>query len=126
MGPGYSGAVVSMSREDFEDEAGQALDLIPPEFLDRLKNIAILVEDEPAPDQPETLLGLYEGIPLTERLDSWAYGSLPDRITLFQGPLQRMSRTTQELREQIAITMVHEIGHYFGIDDERLHELGWG
>lgn len=115
-----------MSREEFETEAGNALDLIPPEFLNRLHNIAILVEDEPGPDQPETLLGLYEGIPLTERLDSWAYGSLPDRITLFQGPLQRMSRDTQELREQIAITMVHEIGHYFGIDDDRLHELGWG
>lgn len=115
-----------MSRDEFEDEAGRALDLIPPELLNRLTNVAILVEDEPPAEQPATLLGLYEGIPLTERLDSWAYGSLPDRITLFQGPLQRMCRTSAELREQIAITMVHEIGHYFGIDDDRLHELGWG
>ena len=118
--------MVERGREEFEDEAGKALDLIPPELLNRINNVAILVEDEPGAGQPATLLGLYEGVPLTERLDSWAYGTLPDRITLFQGPLQRMSRDAEELRQQIAITMVHEIGHYFGIDDERLHELGWG
>lgn len=115
-----------MSRDEFEDEAGKALDLIPPEFLERLNNIALMVEDEPRDDQPKTLLGLYEGIPLPERTDAWAYGSLPDRITLFQGPLQRICRSTEELREQIAVTLIHEIGHYFGIDDDRLHELGWG
>ncbi|CAG7572898.1 putative Zn-dependent protease with MMP-like domain [Barrientosiimonas humi] len=114
-----------MSRAEFEDEAGQALDLIPPELLARLQNIAILVEDDPPVDQPN-LLGLYVGVPLPERTDSWAYGSLPDRITLFQRPLERISATREELREQIAVTVVHEIGHYFGIDDDRLHELGWG
>lgn len=114
-----------MSRAEFEEVAGDALDLIPPELLNRISNVAILVEDEPPADQPG-LLGLYEGIPLPNRLDSYAYGSLPDRITLFQGSLQRYCRTQEELRQQIAVTVVHEIGHYFGIDDDRLHELGWG
>lgn len=114
-----------MSRSEFENVAGEALDLIPAELLDRISNVAIIVEDEPPADQPN-LLGLYHGIPLPERLDSYAYGSLPDTITLYQGSLQRYSRTTEELRQQIAVTVVHEIGHYFGIDDDRLHELGWG
>lgn len=115
-----------MSRKQFEEEAGLALDLVPPEFLDRLSNIAIIVEDEPGPDQPDSLLGLYEGVPLPERTSDWGHPTFPDRITLFQGPLQRLCRDTEELRQEIAVTLIHEIGHYFGIDDERLHELGWG
>lgn len=123
--PVYGGPVVTISRAEFEDEAGQALDQIPEEFLRQLNNIALLVEDEAPPDQPG-LLGLYEGVPLPERTGGYAYGPLPDKITLFQGPLQRVSGTRAELRHQIAVTVVHEIGHYFGIDDDRLHELGWG
>lgn len=114
-----------MSRAEFEEVAGEALDLIPADLLDRISNVAIVIEDDPPADQPN-LLGLYQGIPLPERLDSYGYGSLPDKITLFQGSLQRFSHSTEELKQQIAVTVVHEIGHYFGIDDDRLHELGWG
>ncbi|WP_040385559.1 metallopeptidase family protein [Demetria terragena] len=115
-----------MSREEFENAAGEALDLVPSEFMNRLTNIAIVVEDEPGPDQPANLLGLYEGVPLPERTSDWGHPTFPDRITLFQAPLQRICRDVEELREQIAVTLIHEIGHYFGIDDDRLHELGWG
>ena len=87
-----------------------------------LENVAIMVEDEPPPDEPD-LLGLYDGVPLTER-DRWGL-ELPDRITIFQGPLQRMCESEAELREEIAITVVHELAHHFGIDDDRLEQLGW-
>ena len=72
------------------------------------------------------LLGLYVGVALPDRGDGYGWGSLPDRIYLFSGPIQRLSRTREEVVEQIRVTLLHEIGHYFGIDDDRLHELGWG
>ncbi|MBC9957593.1 metallopeptidase family protein [Yimella sp. cx-51] len=118
-----------MSREQFEDVVADALDEIPQELLDRLDNVVFLIEDEPTDEQRPPhgdLLGLYVGIPLPERLDSYHYGSMPDRIYLFQGPLTRHSRDRDNLVEQIRVTTLHEIGHYFGIDDDRLHELGWG
>jgi predicted Zn-dependent protease with MMP-like domain len=102
----------------------EALDAIPSRLLDLLDNVAIMVEDEPPPDEPD-LLGLYDGTPLTERDSWWGAGSLPDRILIFQGPLERMCSDLEELRDEIAVTVVHEIAHYFGIDDDRLHELGW-
>jgi predicted Zn-dependent protease with MMP-like domain len=111
-----------VSRAVFEAAVDDALTLIPQELLDQLDNVAILVEDEPPSDDPH-LLGLYEGTPLTER-DGWGL-ELPDRITLFQGPLERFCADITDLREQIAVTVVHEVAHYFGIDDDRLHELGW-
>ena len=89
-----------------------------------LDNVVFLVEDEPPADEPD-LLGIYDGTPLTERGDAWA-GSLPDRITIYRGPLQRMCEDRDELLDEIAITVVHEIAHHFGIDDDRLHDLGWG
>ena len=92
--------------------------------MDRLDNVVFLVEDEPPADDPE-LLGVYDGVPLTERDTFWG-GTLPDRITIFSGPLQRMCHDRDELLDEIAITVVHEIAHHFGIDDDTLHELGWG
>ena len=83
-----------------------------------------LVEDEPPQDDPD-LLGVYEGTPLTERGDGWA-GALPDRIILFRGPLGRMCADREELLDEIAVTVVHEVAHHFGIDDVTLHRLGWG
>ncbi|TQM96485.1 putative Zn-dependent protease with MMP-like domain [Ornithinimicrobium humiphilum] len=113
-----------MSREEFEIAVGDALDLVPEQLMDQLDNVVFLVEDEPPDDDPE-LLGVYDGVPLTERDQMWG-GQLPDRITIFRGPLVRMCVDREELLDEIAITVVHEIAHHFGIDDDTLHELGWG
>ena len=113
-----------MTREEFEDAVGDALDQVPPELMDLLDNVVFFVEDEPPDDDPE-LLGVYDGTPLTERDLSWG-GTMPDRITIFRGPTLRMCRDRQEVIEEVAVTVVHEIAHHFGIDDERLHDLGWG
>lgn len=111
-----------MSRERFEELVGDALDEVPAELLDRMRNVVVLVEDDPP--QPG-LLGLYEGHALTDR--GWDYsGVLPDRITIYRHPLLRMCATEDEVVEEVAVTVVHEIAHHFGIDDARLHELGWG
>ena len=114
-----------ISAEAFEDLVAQALDDVPEELMALLNNVVFFVEPEPDPDDPE-LLGVYEGVPLTERDSGWGAGSLPDRIVLFSGPLSRMCADLEELREEVAITVVHEIAHHFGIDDARLHALGWG
>lgn len=116
--------VVEMSREDFEDAVRDALDEIPPELGAMMDNVVVLVEDDPPADDPE-LLGLYEGTPLTERGDVWASGALPDRITVFRRPTLALCEDRDEVVEEVAVTVVHEIAHHFGIDDARLHELGW-
>ena len=118
-----------MTREAFEEAVSEALDLIPQELADRMDNVVVLVEDEPTAEQlageEEDLLGIYEGTPLTERDSWWAAGSLPDRITIFRGPTMRMCESEDEVVEEVAVTVVHEIAHHFGIGDDRLHELGW-
>ncbi|GID29078.1 metallopeptidase family protein [Paractinoplanes brasiliensis] len=112
-----------MSRERFEDLVGEALDEVPAELLKVMDNVVIVVEDDP-PDG-EDLLGLYEGTALTER--GWDYaGVLPDRITIYRNPTLRVCDTETDVIDEVAITVVHEIAHHFGIDDHRLHELGWG
>jgi len=115
---------VKISDKDFDALVGEALDTIPESFWDRIDNVVVMVEDEPPDDEPD-LLGVYDGIPLSER-DSWYSGVLPDRVVLFRGPLKRLCQDRAELEEEIAITVVHEIGHFFGIDDDELDELGWG
>ncbi len=117
-----AGEPLVMSREEFEDAVGDSLDLVPEPLMARLDNVVFLVEDEPPPDEPD-LLGLYDGIPLTER--DWG-AQLPDRIFIYRGPLLRLCTDRDELLDEIAVTVVHEIAHHFGIDDARLHELGWG
>ncbi|MDT0214820.1 metallopeptidase family protein [Rothia sp. ARF10] len=112
-------------QEEFESIVEEALDDVPEELMGMLDNVVFLVEDEPPADDPE-LLGVYDGIPLTERDSGWGLGNLPDRITLFRGPLTRMCDDLDDLRDEIAVTVVHEIAHHFGIDDATLHELGWG
>ena len=106
----------------FEQLAGDALDELPEALGRLLDNVVIIVEDQ-HPD--EDLLGLYEGIPLTER-DDYGDLTLPDRITLYRLPLCDIAEDDDHLREEILITVVHEVAHHFGIDDDRLHELGWG
>ena len=113
-----------MSREQFEDAVSEALDRIPGDLARMMNNVVVLVEDDP-PDGAGDLLGLYEGTPLTERDGWWAAGSLPDRITIFRNPTLAACDTAEEVVEEVRVTVVHEIAHHFGIDDERLHELGW-
>ena len=119
------GCVVEMSRAEFEDAVRDALDEIPPELARLIDNVVVLVEDEAPSDDPE-LLGLYEGTPLTERGEWWAAGSLPDRITIYRNPTLAICEDRDEVVEEVAVTVVHEVAHHFGIDDDRLHELGWG
>jgi predicted Zn-dependent protease with MMP-like domain len=121
---GEDGGVAEVSRERFEELVGEALDSVPPELLALVDNCVVLVEEEPPADDPE-LLGLYEGTPLTERDGWWAAGSLPDRITIFRNPTLQACETAEEVVEEVRVTVVHEIAHHFGIDDGRLHELGW-
>jgi predicted Zn-dependent protease with MMP-like domain len=115
---------VDMSRERFEELVGEALDEVPVELLNLMNNVVILVEDEP-PDGGGDVLGLYEGHALTER--GWNYaGVLPDRITIYRIPTLTICESETDVIDEVAITVVHEIAHHFGIDDHRLHELGWG
>ena len=106
----------------FEALVAEALDALPAELGDLMDNVAVVVEDR---HPHEDLLGLYEGVPLTERDD---YGGLvmPDKISLYRLPLCEICRDEDELVEEIAVTVVHEVAHHFGIDDDALHEWGWG
>jgi len=119
-----------MKRELFERLVADALATIPRRFRAAMANLAIVVEDEPSPEllgemevePPDTLLGLYQGIPLTER--RWDYGNaLPDRILLFQGPLERESEDEDDLIVAIGETLIHEIGHYFGLSEEEIEQI---
>jgi predicted Zn-dependent protease with MMP-like domain len=116
--------VLNIERGEFENLVAEALDLLPPELTALMNNVAVFVEDEAPPDDPE-LLGVYDGVPLPER-DGWYTGVLPDRITIFRFPILRICETTAEVVEEVEITVVHEIAHHFGIDDARLDELGYG
>ena len=113
-----------MPPERFDELVAEALDDVPPELAAMMDNVVVLVEDEP-PDGDPHLLGLYVGIALTSR--DWGYGGvLPDRITIFRKAILRMCATEDEVVDEVHITVVHEIAHHFGIDDDRLHALGYG
>lgn len=113
-----------MTPEEFEDHVSQALDLVPVELLDMIDNCVVLVEADP-PSGLSGLLGLYEGIPLTERNSSYSL-ALPDRIFIFRNPILEYCQSWDQVVHEIRITVIHEIAHHFGIDDARLHELGYG
>lgn len=113
--------MIDIAPEVFDELVGTALDAVPPELTGYMTNVVVVVEDT-AP--VEGLLGLYEGIPLTERDHSYA-GVLPDRITLYRTEICAICDTYQCVVDEIKITVVHEIGHHFGIDDDRLRRLGW-
>jgi predicted Zn-dependent protease with MMP-like domain len=117
--------VVEMPEPEFEEAIADALDSIPTELTSILTNVVILVEADPPPEHPD-VFGLYEGVPLTERDSWWAAGSLPDRITIFRNPILAACTTVDQVLDEVRITVVHEIAHHFGIDDDRLDELGWG
>jgi predicted Zn-dependent protease with MMP-like domain len=114
-----------MSREEFEDAVADALDSVPPELARQMSNVVVLVEDEDDAAGGAPLLGLYEGTPLTRRGDGWTW-ALPDRITVFRNPILAICRSREDVVREVRVTVIHEIAHHFGIDDARLHELGWG
>ncbi|MDT5014647.1 MAG: hypothetical protein QOD39_807, partial [Mycobacterium sp.] len=120
---GSSHVAVRMSPQRFDELVSDALDLIPAELAAAIDNVVVLVEGRNA-DEPG-LLGLYHGVALTER-DSWYAGSLPDTITIYRDALLEVCEDENEVVDEVAITVIHEIAHHFGIDDDRLHELGWG
>lgn len=113
--------MIVVDPESFEQMVATALDSLPREFADLMKNVAVIVEHNPG---PRGLLGLYEGIPLTNRTTNYA-GVLPDRITIYRLAICAICRNEAEVVEQVRRTVIHEVGHYFGISDERLRELGW-
>lgn len=113
---------MDLSREQFEDLVGEALDTIPEELARLMDNVVVLVEDRPPAGR--RLLGLYYGVPLTSRGHNYS-GMLPDTIHIYRLPIQRMCHTEEEIVEQVRITVVHEVAHHFGISDARLHELGY-
>ena len=112
-----------MDVAEFDALVDRALDGIPDELARLVRNVVVLVEEEPPADDPD-LLGLYEGVALTERWGEPVM-ELPDRILVFRGPLLDMCESIAEVEEEVRITVVHEIAHHFGIDDDRLHELGY-
>ena len=123
-----------MERDHFRELVREALDTLPRELLARVQNVEMVIEWRPtAADRHRagigpgsTLLGLYHGVPLPDRGHEGYNLVLPDKISIYQGPIESICRTDDEVREQVRTTVLHEIGHYFGIDDDRLHELGMG
>lgn len=122
--PGTISFVIDISRQRFEELVAEALDEIPEPLAKAMDNVVVLVEDDP----PErSLLGLYEGHMLTNRGTDYGIGMpLPDRIFIFRNPILRICRSERDVVREVAVTVVHEIAHHFGIEDDRLHELGWG
>ena len=119
-----------MDDASFRDLVAEALDSLPEDITDLMDNVEVVVEDEPPAEslatlgRGGTLLGEYRGFPLTER--ARYENALPDKISIFKGPIERLSTSPDEIREQVRKTVIHEIGHHFGIDERRLEELGWG
>ena len=119
-----------MTREQFQRLVAEAVMLIPKRFRREMKNLALVVEEEPSADlltemeiePPDSLYGLYQGVPLPER--TWAFGNnLPDRITLFQRPIEEDCEDEDEVRAVIGETLIHEVGHYFGMSEEEIEEI---
>lgn len=113
---------MEMSPDDFEDLVSDELDRLPEDMLAGLDNVVFVVEDEP--EDGSDLFGVYDGIAATER-GQYGFGELPDRIVVFRNAHLAECGTEDELRDEVHTTLVHEIGHFYGIDDDRLHELGW-
>jgi predicted Zn-dependent protease with MMP-like domain len=114
---------MDIDEAGFEELVARALDGVPPELAALMDNVVVLIEPEPPSVEPD-LLGLYDGVPLTERDSSYTFRE-PDRILIFRGPLTRMCESPDELVDEVRITVVHEIAHHFGIDDRALHDLGY-
>ena len=120
---------VDVDAEEFEELVAEALDGLPPELGSLMDNVAVMVQDWPTPDQlggrRGTLLGLYEGIALTRRSPLSYAGTMPDRITIFRGPIAQRAQNHDDLMSLVRRTVIHEVAHHFGLSDARLEELGW-
>lgn len=120
---------LEMSDDEFEQLVEQAIDAIPKAAFAVMDNVIFFIEDEysPRPGEPKNLeiLGQYEGVALTERDLGWSAGALPDQITIFKNPTLRACKTREDVVREIGVTVMHEVAHHFGIDDHRLHALGW-
>lgn len=126
-----------MTDEEFEEAVQQAIDSVPEEFLDGLENVVFLVEDEPSEElladevdglftEQGDLLGVYEGLSLLERADGYGFpGDYPDSITIFKGPHERLDDSRDVVLEEVRRTVVHEIGHYFGMDERQIDDMGY-
>ncbi len=121
----HNGLMVAMTPAEFEQAVDDALDMVPDELLDLMDNVVILIEDDSPQGEPD-VLGLYDGVSLTDRGADWGFGELPDRIFIYRNPTLKMCASADEVRDEVAVTVVHEIAHHFGIDDARLDALGWG
>ncbi|HPG75169.1 MAG TPA: metallopeptidase family protein [Rhodoglobus sp.] len=115
--------VDELDEDAFERLVVDELDLLPDDMVDGLENVVFVTESRPE-DGSLDLLGLYDGVAMTER-GAYGFGELPDRIVLYREPLLAISEDLQELKDQIHVTLVHEIAHFYGLDDDQLHELGW-
>jgi predicted Zn-dependent protease with MMP-like domain len=122
-GADYAEPMIEIERSEFEGLVGDALDGLPPELAAVMDNVAVFVEDWSPGGR--RLLGLYEGVPLTQRTSAYVLAT-PDRITIYRLPILAICRSREEVRRQVQVTVVHEVGHHFGIDDDRLGELGYG
>ncbi len=114
---------MQLDAEAFERLVIEELDALPDEMVDGIENVAFVTEDRPE-DGSDDILGQYSGVALTHR-GQYGFGELPDRIVLYREPLLEICDDLDELRDEVHVTLVHEIGHYYGIDDEELHRLGW-
>ena len=117
---------VNMTDKQFDWCVNQALDLLPDQVAEQIACVAVIVQDFPPEGEPPDLLGLYDGVPVTERFGFGGIGALPDRITIFRQPILAICQTAADVVDEVVITLVHEVAHYFGIDEDRIHELGWG
>jgi predicted Zn-dependent protease with MMP-like domain len=121
----------NVGESEFRELVADALDSLPEDLAKLIDNVDVVVEDEPPPEslarlpQGVTLFGLYHGIPLTKRGVNYE-GVLPDKISIYRCPIERFARTPERIKKQVQVTVIHEIAHHFGIDDDRLDELGWG
>jgi predicted Zn-dependent protease with MMP-like domain len=117
------------AREHFEQLVADALDSLPDDIAARMDNVQVVVEDEPPAEvragvgRGNDVLGYYHGVPLTQR--GYYNNVMPDRISIYRGPITRAARTPSGIKEQVRKTVIHEVAHHFGIDDDRLRELGW-
>ena len=132
--PSEGSIMVHLSDEEFENAVQDAIDSLPEEFLDELENVAIIVADEPEPEDFEgdglytesgDLLGLYDGVSLLDRDGGYGFNDYPDTITIFKGPHERLSDDRAVVLEEIRVTVVHEVAHYFGMDEDQVDEMGY-
>ncbi|MEO6116498.1 MAG: metallopeptidase family protein [Pseudolysinimonas sp.] len=115
--------MLDLDRAAFEKLVIDELDLLPDEMVEGIENVVFVTEDRPE-DRSLDLFGLYQGVAITHR-ERYGFGELPDRIVVYREPMLHHCHTMDELRDQVHVTLVHEIGHYYGLDDDELHNLGW-